>query len=343
MSRHASTLDEIDAKAAEWVARRDAGLEPHEQAEFERWSAASVLHVEALARFEATWTAAGRPRRTGARNALTEEMSAIALRRRRRRAAIAASCIVALAVGTTWWKQRMPEPPEPRVAQSRTIVHEPARETLPDGSVVVRAAGAELTVDFSGRERRVALQRGTAHFAVAADAGRPFVVVAGGVEFRALGTAFSVQLGRNAVDVLVTEGRVSVVKAPPAGTAATAIAPAPLALVEAGSHLAIEIALQPVAVAAPTVQAVDPGQIAKQLAWLNPRVEFSDAPLAEVVTVLNRYNQVKFSFGDTELAHVLLSGLFRADDVEAFCRMLEAGFEVTVERRADEIVLRKRR
>lgn len=343
MSRHATTLDEIDATAAEWVARRDAGLQPHEQAEFERWSATSVLHVEAVARFEATWSALGRPRRTGARDALTGEMGAIARRRRRRRVAVAASCILACVVGVAWWTQWMPEARGPLVAHGRTVVHVPERETLPDGSVVVRAAGAELSFDFSGRERRVALQRGEAHFSVAADASRPFVVTAGGVEFRAVGTAFSVQLGRSEVDVLVTEGRVSVVKAPPAGAAAVAIPPAPLALVEAGSRLAIEIALQPVAVAAPEVQAVDPETIAERLAWLNPRVEFSDAPLTEVVRVLNRYNRVKFSFGDAELAQVPLSGLFRADDVEAFCRMLEAGFGVSVERRADEIVLRKAR
>jgi len=72
-------------------------------------------------------------------------------------------------------------------------------------------------------------------------------------------------------------------------------------------------------------------------------VEFSGAPLSEVVTVLNRYNRTKFVLGDAELAKVPLSGLFRADDTETFMRMLETGFGIASEQRGGEIVLRKAR
>ncbi|MSU23471.1 MAG: hypothetical protein EXS32_06560 [Opitutus sp.] len=340
MNRHACTLDEIDAVAAEWVARRDAGLELHEQAELDRWAAASVLHAEALARFEMTWTALGRPRRTGASEELAGELGAIARRHRRRLAAVTASCAVIFAAGATWWSQRTATVSGPVMAQSRTVVHEPARQTLPDGSVVERAPGAELTVAYSEDFRRVRLTRGEAHFSVTKDSRRPFIVSAGGVEVRAVGTAFSVQLGRNEVGVLVTEGRVSVDKAPLAGVTA-AIAPEPLAFVDAGKSLVIEIALQPVA--APAVQIVAPEQIAERLAWLNPRVEFSGAPLSEVVTLLNRYNRTKLVIAEADLEKVPLSGLFRADDIETFTRMLETGFGIAVERRGGEIVLRKAR
>jgi transmembrane sensor len=103
------------------------------------------------------------------------------------------------------------------------------------------------------------------------------------------------------------------------------------------------VALQPVAATPPAVQTVAPAQIAERLAWLNPRVEFSGAPLSEVVTVLNRYNATRFTLGDPVLAGVPLSGLFRADDPETFTRLLETGFGITSERRGDEVVLRKGR
>jgi transmembrane sensor len=130
-------------------------------------------------------------------------------------------------------------------------------------------------------------------------------------------------------------------KAPPVGEPAAVDAPPlpPLAFVDAGKSLVVELALQPVAV--PTVQAIAPEQIAERLAWLNPRVEFSGAPLSEVVTVLNRYNPTKFAIGDADLTKVPLSGLFRADDPETFTRMLETGFGITAERHGGEIVLRK--
>ena len=51
---------------------------------------------------------------------------------------------------------------------------------------------------------------GEAYFTVAKNPGRPFVVAAGGVGVRAVGTAFNVRLDSDAVEVLVTEGRVQV-------------------------------------------------------------------------------------------------------------------------------------
>jgi transmembrane sensor len=354
MNRHSTTLDEIDAVAAEWIARRDAGLEPHEQAELDRWCAASVLHAEALARFERTWTALGRPRRTGARSEFAQELGAVARRRRRRVAVgVTVTAAVALAVGAAWWSPPASTTAGPAVVHTRTIVHEPARETLPDGTVVGRAAGAEFTVEFTAATRRVTLQRGEVHFSVEKDPGRPFVVVAGGVEVRAVGTAFSVQLGRAQVEVLVTEGRVAVTAQGEAESAAgggsnqrqpgedpTGRSLTPV-YIDAGKSLVVEVALQPVA--APEVQSVAPAQIAERLAWLNPRVEFSGAPISEVVAVLNRYNATKFTLGDAALASVPLSGLFRADDPETFTRLLETGFGIRSERRGDEIVLRKAR
>jgi transmembrane sensor len=350
MRRHATTLDEIDALAAEWVARRDAGLAPHEQADFERWCAASVLHAEALTRLELTWVALGRPRRTGGQGELRRELGAVTRRRRQRRAVGVAAALGVLALGAAWWRSVPPAADILPVPLGRTIVHEPARETLPDGSVVGRAVGAEFRVDFSDATRRVTLQRGEVHFSVVKDPARPFVVVAGGVEVRAVGTAFSVQLGRAQVEVLVTEGQVAVERStdlsgprdqgPGATGQHESLAPVYL---DAGKSLVIEVALQPVAATPPAVQTVAPAQIAERLAWLNPRVEFSGAPLSEVVTVLNRYNATRFTLGDPVLAGVPLSGLFRADDPETFTRLLETGFGITSERRGDEVVLRKGR
>ena len=335
MRRHESTLDEIDAVAAEWVARRDAGLEAHEQAEFERWCAASVLHAEALARFEETWSVIGRPRRTGGQTELHRELNALTRHRRRRLIAATAAAAVLLAGGLVWRSERFASN-SLSAPVSHTVVLTPTRQTLPDGTVVEYPRGAEIEVNYAGPLRRVTLRRGEAHFAVAKDQSRPFVVEAGGVEVRAVGTAFSVQLGSSQIEVLVTEGRVAVEKSVPDQSVPR---PEPLAYVDAGKELVVELALQPVA--ASPVQAVAAPKIAERLAWRSTRVEFSGAPLAEVIAVLNRHNAVRFEFGSAALAEVPLSGLFRADDTEAFIHSLEAGFGIKAERRDGTIILRR--
>jgi transmembrane sensor len=91
----------------------------------------------------------------------------------------------------------------------------------------------------------------------------------------------------------------------------------------------------------PSVVKVPETEIAARLAWRQPRVEFSGAPLAEVVALLNGCNDVQLVVDDPALEPVALSGVFRASDTDAFVRMLEAGFGVKAHRRGDEIILRK--
>src|SRR5690606_38211517 len=87
-SSRVSSAD-IDRQAAEWIARCDAGLSPAELVEFESWRDGDSRHRDALARFAATWSALGRPRRTGSSAVLSHEVVALTRGRRRRRATVA--------------------------------------------------------------------------------------------------------------------------------------------------------------------------------------------------------------------------------------------------------------
>ncbi|MFO1448848.1 MAG: FecR domain-containing protein [Opitutaceae bacterium] len=342
MSRTAPTLDAIDAAAARWIARRDAGLSEAEQAEFARWCEESPLHLEAIARFEGLWATLGRPRRTGVAPVLQSELGHLVGQRRRRRLGITAvACAVLAAIGSWTWLDR---PGPTRLVDVAPVAHTtilaPERRELPDGSVVELRSGSELEVNFSGVQRRVLLRRGEAHFAVAKNPDRPFVVTAGGVDVRAVGTVFSVQLGASQVEVLVTEGRVAVETQMPAMVSADPTpAREPLAFVDAGHRLEVDVALQPIA--APEVQPVAENEAAERLAWRAPRVEFSDAPLSEVIATLNRYHATPFMLGDPALAKVSVSGLFRADDTEVFINLLKSGFGIETDLRDGRRVLRK--
>jgi transmembrane sensor len=79
---------------------------------------------------------------------------------------------------------------------------------LRDGSVIDINVDSELSVEFTARERRLFLRKGEAHFQVAHDSARPFVVTSGDVSVRAVGTAFDVRLASKTVEVIVVEGKV---------------------------------------------------------------------------------------------------------------------------------------
>jgi hypothetical protein len=111
--------------------------------------------------------------------------------------------------------------------------------------------------------------------------------------------------------------------------------------VEAGNRVVMDRTVAPASGSSLPVVTVEPSEIASRLAWRSPRVEFSGAPLAEVVALLNRCNEVKFVIEDPALASMTLSGLFRASDTDAFVRMLEAGFGVQAHRREQQIILRR--
>lgn len=239
-----------------------------------------------------------------------------------------------------WWPTAPREAPLPT---RQTIIRPgPERLTLGDGSVVELNRGAQVEVRFSDTERRVLLRHGEAVFLVAKNSGRPFIVAAGEVAVRAVGTAFSVALGEAQVAVLVTEGRVRLDQAPTLADPAGEKSPQTPDLV-AGQRAVITTAVVPNGPQLGTVQVskVTSAEVERTLAWQRMRLEFVEVPLAEIVAEFNRYNHQQLVVVDAETAALLIGGNFRADNVEAFVRLLESSFGVTSSRNGDKIVLRK--
>ena len=91
-----------------------------------------------------------------------------------------------------------------------TAKGETKRVALPDTSVASLNTGSKLEVKLARDKRQIVLLKGEAWFEVAKDKTKPFVVEAGQVRVRAVGTAFGVRRLDNGVEVLVTEGTVEV-------------------------------------------------------------------------------------------------------------------------------------
>lgn len=337
----------MDAVAAEWFARRDTGFSVAQKQTFQRWLADDPRHGAALARLESAWSLFGKPARTGGADELLHELATRAHRKRCRRAAVTAAMLFALiATGLSWRFLRNGEPAALLPATAAILA--PAQQILPDGSEVVLNKGAQIAVHFTQALRLVELRSGGAYFRVVKNHARPFVVAAGGHEVRAVGTSFSVHLGMTAIEVLVAEGTVAVAKASTSdratpGLVATSRDGDPLlALAGAGNRIVIEVAPE---AAAPRVTPVDAAELDEDLAWCNPRVEFTGTPLAEAVAFLNREaadrSGLQLAIADPTLGGMRVSGIFRTDNTDAFVLLLEAGFGVKAERSGQTISLRK--
>lgn len=312
--------------AAEWLVRRDRGLTAAEQDEFLQWLAADPRHGEWLAlhrRVTADFTALAQWRPEHSAEPNPDLLAPPGRRVRWLRPVAFAAAAAAIIVGFVLWRE---------AAGPATPL---ARRLLEDGSVVELNRGAVVRDAFTARERRVELVAGEAYFAVAKNAARPFIVRAGGVDVRAVGTAFSVRLEARAIEVLVTEGRIGVRHEKEAVIAA---APAPV-VIDAGQKAVVPLAVS----APPQISPATPAQMSRHLGWQAQLLDFSSAPLAVAVAEFNRHNRVQFELADPDLGAMPIVASIRSDNVEGFAQFLAAAPGLQLERRGDETIIVRRK
>lgn len=276
------------------------------------------------------------PQHAGEAEAVTREIESFVRRRRRQRLGVATACLAVILVGGFTWRQWSVKDAIPATS---TVVSLPPTRTLPDGSQMELKPGAEVTVEFTAAAtgpRRVVLRKGEAHFTVMKNPARPFLVEAGGVTVRAVGTAFSVQQSEAKIEVVVTEGRVALDAPEQAGAA--------LAFVDAGSH-----AVMAPTATVPQVAALSTMELGEKLAWRVARLEFNGTPLREVVALFNRHAAIlpegaraRLVVGDATLDNLPLSGMLRADNLPVLLKILESSYGIRAESgAAGELVLRR--
>ena len=192
----------------------------------------------------------------------------------------------------------------------------------------------------------MSLARGEALFTVAKDATRPFIVQAGKVDLRAIGTAFNVRLRSEAVEVIVTEGRGSVDDAAKTNTGARRESP-PASIITAGKKIILPVrhaATSPADANFDRTRTertpIAAADIERSLAWKNQKLIFVSASLSDTATEFNRYNHQKLVIADPDLAARKFGGTFDADDPQTMVQLLETSYGVVAEQHGTETVLR---
>jgi transmembrane sensor len=305
----------INEQAAAWLAEfAMSPLSEQRWHELTRWLDSDPRHIEAFLRMARASNALDLLARLGlgepsAARPCAVPSSGWECRKFYRPAGVAAA-VVAVATGVLVWMWSVSWQ---SYESSRDAVK---KVTLSDGSVVMLNMSSRLRVRLTVERREVELLRGEALFDVTASPNRPFEVRTPNEVARALGTRFSVRLGRGReVDTIVAQGQVQV------------FAEGTQPVLNAGQ----------MASGAPEKVSVDTlgaDVVERKLAWTKGGLSFSGETLAEVVAEFNRYNRVKLVVKDPRLAQLQIGGYFSENDIDAFCQQLYRIYGV----RASEVI-----
>lgn len=318
-----------EREAADWVARFDRAALPGNDnvvdalsaadPEFAAWVSASLENRTEFLRAFATW------RRADRLAALTSATAVEAPARRWRRpvhviTAMAASlALIAMVIGMQLEVTGGPDVFETAIGGHESVA-------LQDGSRVELNTNTRLTARISEETRTVELERGEAYFEIAHDETRPFIVEAGDRRVTVLGTKFTVRREAGEVEVIVTEGKVRIDWLDAESLAAPTV-------VEKGARvLAREEATLVAAVSAERLNA--------ELGWRQGLLIFDEMDLEAVAAEFNRYNRIQIEVADPDAAAIRIGGSFRAENVDAFARLLKDGFGLKIERRENKIVIK---
>jgi transmembrane sensor len=328
------TRADIDEEAAAWIWRMDsAASDAADRQAFEAWQRQDPRHRRAVSELSAVWGALeglAEAKRDEKIATFTNTAKASPMRHPQRWWLAAAAMIAAVAVGAIWLQQGS------ELQTLSTAVGQQRNVTLADGSIVTLNTNTIVETDLRRRTREIYLRKGEAHFQVAHDRSRPFLVHAGDAVVRAVGTAFEVRvLTDQHVDVVVNEGRVEVQAAMPASQ-------------NAGAH--------PHSAAVPTVRALNAGerlstasldyavmpitaqQLSTELAWREGAIIFDGEPLSEAIAEIERYTDARIVVSDPEIGALRVGGRFRTGNVQEFFDALQTALPVSIRHAAGGVV-----
>jgi transmembrane sensor len=362
--------ERTDADAAIWLARKQDGLTPAEQAELQDWLSGDPARRVKLDQLSRLWGQLGelppvdvaalkaaiapassrhtdlvtsgvpkpdaqqKPVGKSARQPGWQQWLA-GCTRLVPRAAIAGAAFIIASGGWLGWKHWQQQPV---FEQSISTVRGQQRlATLPDGSTLHLDTATRLDVSLFRLQREVRMPQGQVLFDVKSDPARPFHVVAGPLRITVLGTRFSVRHTREGIEagrvsVVVEEGRVRVATAAEDGVKAGT--DEALARTSA-AFVELTAGQAVVADAQGHIAAVRSATPGAAQAWREGRVVFNDTPLAEAIAEFERYVDTGLTVRDPAVAALRLNGSVDLRQVQAFKRALSQALPVRLATRPD--------
>jgi transmembrane sensor len=197
-----------------------------------------------------------------------------------------------------------------------TTVGERRQFRLADGTGVVLGPESRLIVDARSSDRSVSLE-GAGYFAVAHDASHPFTVKVGTVKIQDVGTAFSIQTDESGgIRIAVASGSVALGPRESGRPSAEMLRARDRATVEPSGIVAVERS---------AVSEDD-------LAWVQGRLVFRDAPVIQVGAELYRWYGVRLRLADSTLSNLHLTASFSGESVDRVLNVIALSLGARIER-----------
>jgi len=197
----------------------------------------------------------------------------------------------------------------------KTQVAQQVKFDLPDGSKISLNANSEILVHFDDERRQVTILEGDAHFNVAKDKKRPFVVHFEQHQFTALGTAFTVNT-RPFLQLAVTEHKVKITYKHVNR------------VVQEGFLTEFDDYWQTAKV----------NQTAQN--WRHDKLHFQGRYLKDVLVQMQPYIPQKISLHDQDMAYELISGTVNLDKPIEALNLITSGLGLEMVNKNSEISLK---
>lgn len=312
-SRRRKTASEIEAQAAAWVARADdRELTDSERSELENWLQSDSRCMGAYARAMAVSShfdraAALGPGYSPSYFKVARQPARILGRRHFMLAGSAAAAMLAIYVGAGSFAD-----PERRIVTSKGDMR---RIALPEGSAITLNTDSQVEPRIRAQMREVSLYKGEAIFDVAHDKTRPFVVQAGPVKIRVLGTTFSVRrFEDDSVEVAVFEGLVEIIGSE--GGRRERLRSGERSQIRPDGDVLTEI--------------LPRTALERRVAWRQGVLDLNGMTLAEAVAEYGRYSNQRIEISDAATGALRLTGVYSTSDPMGFARAAAVSFHLRI-------------
>ncbi|SKD04380.1 FecR family protein [Chitinophaga ginsengisegetis] len=226
----------------------------------------------------------------------------------RRLAAVAAAAAV-LTAAWVLWRSTIPA-----VQQLSSAPGGKSRVVLPDGSTVWLNSNTQLSYEKNGfgKQHREITLTGEAFFDITKSEGTPFIIHAGKVNIRVLGTAFNVKAytGDSAISTTLVRGKIAV----SFGEKTVVLQPEEKLMVQA-TRLAPVFQQK-------HLEKDSSGQL-REISWLNNKLAFDNETFAGLAVKMHQWYGVTFYFESANLQQLRFSGIIDTESIEEALKMLQ--------------------
>ncbi|MDP9041291.1 MAG: FecR family protein [Bacteroidota bacterium] len=291
--------------------RKNSEQEPgHAEAAFQK-------HLE---RMHSLGTDMGNPESGASMDVFPESVGSV---RNWRRPALAITALFLITLGYYFFTGRHPEQPNQKsVWEVITRNGSKTNLLLPDGTTVWLNAGSRLTYDsFYGTHLREVTLSGEAYFEVAKNPEMPFIIHAGKINIKVLGTIFNVKSypGEKTIETSLIKGSIEV-SFPSQNSKKIILRPNQKLVIDKTDLVNASGANQTVAAPVPLMHIqrlskVGTDSIFAETGWMQNRLYFSDMSFHELLKNMERKYGVSFHIADAVPDTIHFTGSFQNETV----------------------------